>query len=241
MRTPSEIANSVLDPTIVPLHNEEYHNMILGRPYNPEDAELQFLRRAASHNWLVYNSTSLGDVMEAASKNQPISLGGYSVARKEEYVKKLSDLRSNFIRENHLVGKIGKGGTFDPPIYVDYGVNIMLGDNFYCNANCVFLDCSLIEIGNNVMLGPGVNLLSATHALESKERNYLGTELAKPIKIGDECWLGANVVVNPGVVLGKRCVVASGAVVTKSFPDDCLLAGIPAKIVKTIDQTSGST
>jgi len=89
-----------------------------------------------------------------------------------------------------------------------------------------------IHIGKNVRLGPGVKIISASHNL----CNYDKHDAANPISIGDNCWLAANVVLLPGVKLGNHVVVAAGAVVTKNFSDDCLIAGVPAKIIRILDE-----
>lgn len=116
----------------------------------------------------------------------------------------------------------------------DYGYNIHLGENFYANFDWVALDVCEIRIGDNCMIGPGVHIYTATHPLNASQRNA-GRESGKPVIIGDNVWIGGNSVINPGVVLGNQVVVASGSVVTKSFPDNVLIGGNPAKIIKYID------
>ena len=98
---------------------------------------------------------------------------------------------------------------------------------FYANVNCVFLDCAAIEIGDHVLLGPGVHLYTATHPLDSAERRR-GLELAKPIVVGDDAWLGGGAIVLPGVTIGARAVVGAGSVVTRDVPADETVAGNPA-------------
>ncbi|MBJ7880334.1 sugar O-acetyltransferase [Gelidibacter salicanalis] len=122
----------------------------------------------------------------------------------------------------------------EPPFYCDYGYNIQLGANVYMNFNCCILDVSLVTIGDNTMLGPNVQIYTATHPLEYKARNS-GVEYAKPIVIGQNVWIGGNATICPGVTLGNNVVVGAGSVVTKCFPDDVVVAGNPAKIIKTIN------
>ncbi|WP_027125745.1 sugar O-acetyltransferase [Gelidibacter mesophilus] len=122
----------------------------------------------------------------------------------------------------------------EPPFYCDYGPNIQLGENIYMNYNCCILDVSTVKIGNNVMFAPNVQIYTATHPLEHKARNS-GLEYAKSITIGDNVWIGGNSVICAGVTLGNNVVVGAGSVVTKSFPKDVVIAGNPAKIIKTID------
>ncbi|GMM36998.1 acetyltransferase [Saccharomycopsis crataegensis] len=245
-----------LNKQLIPSANPEYENMVLGRPYNPVDPEL-VVKRCLVNDYLTYfnNEITLSGIMKDHAANEPNSSTELSLAKDPEFPgledmvatitdlqkaskfpQLLQDKRSRFLNK-YVLGKMGRNCFFEPPVFFDYGFNTIVGDNFYCNFNCVFLDCSLIEIGDNVMLGPGVNLLTATHPLSSAERNFKGIELSYPIYIGDQCWLGSNVVVCPGVRLGKRCVVAAGAVVTKSFDDGCLLAGVPAKVIRVIDES----
>lgn len=144
-----------------------------------------------------------------------------------------AELRSQLLKETF--GRTGKKIYMEPVINFDYGYNIFVGENFYANFNCTFLDVSTIEIGDNCMFAPNVQLYTATHPLHPVKRNS-GLEYAKPIKIGDNVWLGGGVIVTPGVTLGNNVVVGAGSVVTKSFPDNAVIAGNPARIIKTVEE-----
>ena len=122
----------------------------------------------------------------------------------------------------------------EPPFYCDYGYNIQLGKNVYMNFNCCILDVSIVKIGDNTMFGPNVQIYTATHPLEYKARNS-GLEYAKPITIGKNVWVGGNTTICPGVTIGNNVVIGAASVVTKSFPDDVVIAGNPAKVIKIID------
>lgn len=122
----------------------------------------------------------------------------------------------------------------EPNFYCDYGYNINIGINFYANHNCVFLDVNTITIGDNVMLGPAVQLYTAAHPLEEKARNS-GRELGYSIEIGDNVWIGGGAVVQPGVKIGNNAVIGAGAVVTKDISADVFVGGNPAKVIKEID------
>ncbi|PVU94332.1 hypothetical protein BB561_002637 [Smittium simulii] len=135
-----------------------------------------------------------------------------------------------------LLGTADDDTYLEKNAYFDYGVNTHIGKSFYMNANCVFLDCAKITIGNNVMLAPNVQLYTATHPLNAKERNS-GLELAYPITIGNDVWIGGGAIVLPGVTIGNGAVVGSGAVVTKDVPDNVVVAGNPAKVIKHIDNS----
>ena len=120
----------------------------------------------------------------------------------------------------------------EPPFYCDYGYNIFAGENVYFNMNCILLDTMKIEIGNNVFFGPGVNLYTATHPLNPIER--LSVEFSKPIKIGNDCWIGGNSIILPGITIGNGVTVGAGSVVTKNVPDNVLAAGNPAKVIRKL-------
>ncbi len=135
-----------------------------------------------------------------------------------------------------LFGKTGKNYYVTPPVYVDYGRHVSIGENFYANMDCIFLDVNRITIGNNVMLGPRVGLYTAGHPLDSQIRNEDQLEFGLPIVIEDNVWLGANAIVLPGVTIGKNSVIGSGAVVTKDIPADSVAVGNPAKVIKTLGE-----
>ncbi|MCR1900992.1 sugar O-acetyltransferase [Ligilactobacillus apodemi] len=135
-----------------------------------------------------------------------------------------------------LFGKTGKDPYITPPVYVDYGRHVSVGDNFYANFDCIFLDVNRITIGDNVMFGPRVGLYTAGHPLDSKVRNEDQLEFGLPITIKDNVWLGGNVCVLPGVTIGENSVIGTGAVVTKDIPANSVAVGNPAKVVKTLGE-----
>jgi maltose O-acetyltransferase len=120
----------------------------------------------------------------------------------------------------------------EPPFHCDYGYNIVSGENVYFNVNCVVLDAMQVTIGSNVFFAPGVHIYTATHPLDAIERRSV--ESAKPVTIGDDCWIGGNTVICPGVTIGKNCVIGAGSVVTKNIPDNTLAVGNPAKAIRTL-------
>ena len=130
-------------------------------------------------------------------------------------------------RYNHSLAYI------EPTFRCDYGYNIFLGNNFFANFDCVMLDVCPIRIGDNCMLAPGVHIYTATHPIDPVARNS-GAELGKPVTIGNNVWIGGRAVINPGVTIGDNVVVASGAVVTKDVPDNVVVGGNPARIIKKL-------
>ena len=142
-----------------------------------------------------------------------------------------AEKREEKIRE--IFGQAGKNIYVESHFKCDYGYNISVGDNFYANFDCVFLDVCTIEIGDNCFLAPGVHIYTATHPLDAAERTS-GIESAKSVKIGDNVWIGGRSVINPGITIGNNVVVASGSVVVKDISDNVLVGGCPAKIIKKI-------
>ena len=134
-----------------------------------------------------------------------------------------------------LLGKTKENFFFEPPFRCDYGYNIEIGENFYSNYNLVILDCAPVKIGDNVMLAPNVSIFTAGHPIDKDVRNS-GLEYAIPITIGNDVWVGGNVVINPGVNIGNNVVIGSGSVVTKDIPDNVIAAGNPCKVIREITE-----
>lgn len=142
------------------------------------------------------------------------------------------EIRTELLKK--LFGSTGKNFYMEPTVKCDYGYNIHIGENFYANFDTVLLDVCEINIGDNCFLAPGVHIYTATHPIEAKLR-IAGPEYGKPVKIGDNVWIGGRSVINPGVTIGNNVVVASGSVVVKDVPDNVIVGGNPAKIIRTIE------
>lgn len=134
-----------------------------------------------------------------------------------------------------ILGKSDKGVYIEAPFHCDYGKNIEVGDYFYANYNCTILDVGKVVIGNNVMFAPNVSLYTAGHPIHPESRKS-GYEYGIEITIGDNVWLGGNVVVNPGVHIGNNVVIGSGSVVTKDIPDNAIAVGNPCKVIREITE-----
>ena len=182
----------------------EKEKMISSLPYNANDPELVALRR---------------DVR--------IKLADYNLAKGYDAAELNKTLKT-------ILGEAGANSWIEPPFYCDYGFNIKAGKDFYMNFDCVILDVAEVIIGDNVMCGPKVQLLTATHSLNAEERNFSGTELGKPITIGNRVWIGAGVIVCPGVTIGDEAVIGAGSVVTRDVPAKVFAAGNPCRVIKDI-------
>merc|ERR1712000_141597 len=132
-----------------------------------------------------------------------------------------------------ILGRVGDDAFIEPPFYLDYGCNVLLGERFYAGVNLVILDCSLVTIGDRVMLGPFVSIFAATHETEVASRRE-NIEFARRVTIGDDCWIGGHTVILPGVTIGKGCTIGAGSVVSRDIPDWSVAMGSPARVVKTV-------
>ncbi len=177
--------------------------MLAGEPYFPDDPELVELGRRAQRLTERYNRTSIDE----------------------------PDERRRVLTE--LFAELGDRVEIRPPFHCDFGSQIRVGARTFVNFNLVALDVAPITIGEDVQIGPNVQLLTPTHPIDPEERRSK-FEGAKPIAIGDNVWLGGGVVVCPGVTIGENTVVGAGSVVTKDLPPNVLAVGNPARVVRSI-------
>ncbi len=167
----------------------------------------------------------------------------YHKARK--LLKVYNNLDSELIAErdrilNELFEFKGEGIWIEAPFYCDYGENISIGQNSFINTNCMFLDNHKISIGKNGLIGPYVQIYTASHPLKASERiiengnesRYLTSAIR--VKIGDNVWIGGNSVIFPGVTIGDNVTIGAGSVVTKNIPDNVLALGNPCKVMKEL-------
>lgn len=136
----------------------------------------------------------------------------------------------------HMLGRMGSGVWIEAPFFCDYGEQIFIGDNCFINYNCVFLDSNRISIGNHVLIGPAVQLYTATHPVIAAERitgeSYLTQ--SRPIAIGDRCWIGGGAMIMPGLTIGENTTIGAGSVVTADIPANSFAAGNPCRVIRQL-------
>lgn len=132
-----------------------------------------------------------------------------------------------------LLGKTGRKFLIEQPFFCDYGYNVEIGENFYANINCVILDAAKVRFGSNVFIAPNCGFYTAGHPFDVEQRNR-GMEYARPITIGNNVWIGAQVCVLPGVTIGDNCVIGAGSVVNRDIPAGSLAVGNPCRVIRKL-------
>lgn len=192
----------------------ETEKMLSGKIYDPSDKTLEEQRKTAHR----------------LSKN-------YNDAYDDETEKRAEILKK-------LVPNMGEGTYIQGPIQFDYGIYTTFGKNCYANFNLVVLDSCPVKIGNDVFFGPNCTIATPVHPLLGEERRMRkrddGTlydlEYAKPISIGDDCWIASNVVICGGVTIGKGTVIGAGSVVTRDIPPGVFAAGNPCRVIRAVTE-----
>ena len=134
-----------------------------------------------------------------------------------------------------ILGSIKGNAVITAPFYCDYGFNISIGENFYTNHNVTILDGAKVTLGDNVFIAPNCVFSTSGHAIDSEQRGR-GLEIAWPITVGDNVWIGANVSVLPGVTIGSDTIIGAGSVVNRDIPSGVIAAGNPCKVIRKITE-----
>ena len=197
--------NFVMDDYIMEYVISEKEKMLKGGLYLPEDDEVLSNERIKCKT-LCYQFNSLSS--------------------------EKTDERKELIKK--IIGKTGNKFWIEQPFICDYGYNIEIGENFYSNHNLTILDCAKVTFGDNVFIGPNCSFYTAEHPINYRIRNK-GFEYAEPITIGNNVWIGGSVTVLSGITIGNNAVIGAGSVVAKDIPNNVVIAGNPAKIIKYLD------
>lgn len=184
--------------------HSQRERMLAGAAYRPDDPDLVAERVACRRVLDVFNASRADD-----ENHRRAMLAG-------------------------LLGSLGPGATILPRLQCDYGANITVGANSFVNYDAVLLDCAPIAIGNDVSIGPRVQLLTASHPVDDHRARRDGWESAAPIVICDNVWLGGGVIVCPGVSVGENSVIGAGSVATGDVPASVLAAGNPCRVIRPI-------
>ena len=183
--------------------SEQKERMLRGELYLADDPELIADAERCDRLLVAYNATGAGQL----------------------------DERWRILEE--LLGGIGEGTAIRPPLSMDYGYQTTIGARCFLNMGVVILDVGRVTIGDDVQIGPNVQILTPTHPLDAEQRRSR-LEAAEPISIGDNVWLGGGVIVLPGVTIGRDTVVGAGAIVTRDLPPGVLAVGNPARVIRSL-------
>lgn len=150
-----------------------------------------------------------------------------------------NNLRPTLIKERNemlreILGRMDDDTFINQPFYCDYGKHIFVGKRFFANFSLTILDEAYVTFGDDCFIGPNVSIYTACHSTDPTERNSRD-EWAKPVTIGNNCWIGGSVTILPGVTIGDNCTIGAGSVVTKDIPSGSIAVGNPARVIKTLD------
>ena len=170
------------------------------------------------------------------------------IRRSRKLLRQLNDVGDADAREKErlmreLFGHVGKGVHLDIDFHCELGRHIFIGDNVVINMNCTFIDNHRIDIGNNALIAPNVQIYTGTHSTRLSERlvtedipgEGLCRTVARPVKIEDGVWIGGGAILLPGVTIGRNSVIGAGSVVTRSIPENVVAVGNPCRVIKAIE------
>lgn len=178
-------------------------------------------------NGFLYNANYDGEILKEIAKCNDL-------CHKFNAIKPSNRKKQAMILKK-IFGKMGKEVCVNTPFWCDYGYNTEVGDYFFANHNCHILDGGKVTFGDHVFIAPNCTFTTAEHALDASQRNE-GLEVALPIKVGNNVWIGASVTVLGGVTIGDNAVIGAGSVVTKDIPPSVIAVGVPCKVLRSITE-----
>ena len=212
-------------------HIQDLSDFYLHMRHKPEPV-IPTVVRANEYILSEWNKMLRGEIYDASNP-----LFGDVLMKTRKAVKCFNELEPDSPElETILRGLLGSAGSrlhVNQPFRCDYGCNTHVGENFFANFNLTILDEALVIIGDNCFIGPNVSIYTACHPLDPVER-ATGVEWAEPVVIGDDVWIGGGATITPGVTVGDGCVIGAGSVVTRDIPPRSVVAGVPARVIKTI-------
>jgi len=182
--------------------------------------------REKMKNGMLYVDT--GEGLDEERKRCKELLYDYNNTRPSEEVK-----RKQLLKE--LLGDMGEEIWIEPPVHMAYGTNVHIGNHFYANFNLVIVDDIDVYIGEHVMIAPNVTITPTGHPVDPEIRKP-GTQFSIPVRIGNDVWIGSNVVILPGVNIGDNSVIGAGSVVTHDIPENVVAVGNPCRILRKINE-----
>ena len=193
----------------------EYQKCMAGEPFDGKDPELAAITLRTKRLLVKLNDTDYADTKQ----------------------------KENILRE--MFGHLGKGVHVDIDFRCEYGKNIFVGDRVIINMNCTFVDNNRIEIGNDVLIASNVQIYTATHSTNARERTMHHWDerkdtcitIAHPVTIEDNVWIGGGAILLPGVTIGRNSVIGAGSIVTRSIPQNCVAVGNPCRVIRELEET----
>ncbi|MFD1417983.1 DapH/DapD/GlmU-related protein [Companilactobacillus keshanensis] len=184
---------------------------------------MKIVDRAIENKYIKGDSSEFPEIKQIVEENSELLIKlNYNYQDKQQRLELLSQITHQTVSSTNEI---------NTPFHTDFGPHIFLGENDFINKDCMFVDLGGIYLGNNVLIGPRCTIISINHDEEPEHRTNL---LPKAVHIHDGAWLGAGVMVLPGVTIGKNAIVGAGSVVTKNVPENMVAVGNPAKVIRKI-------
>jgi maltose O-acetyltransferase len=197
----------------------------MNTPVNPINADKSMRERMLAGELYIALDPELGTIQRRAQQ----LLYTFNLSHPDAAAE-----RQSLIQD--LFGELGANSEVKPPFQCDYGCHILAGEHLFVNYDCVILDCATVRFGDRVLVGPKVQIYTATHPLDPAQRRD-GWEYAQPVTIGSDVWIGGGAIICPGVTLGEGSTIGAGSVVTRDIPAGVVAAGNPCRVIRHLNQS----